>query len=565
MTKKIQSYELIESISAGEGDVIWKARHTSTGEIVTITSLPPQFTIDPDFSRRFLDDSEILYKLNHKNIVRVIEFLEEEASLHLVTEFTEGRKLKEMIGKKVGPIPLNKAVHLIIQILEGIKFAHQQGVVHQGLNPSKIFVTEEGIIKIADFGFARYEGLLRLNKGEKKREALFYKSPENLRGEPVTEQFDIYSAGIILYEMLAGELPFDQSGKLNDFKLMNKIMSEKLEDPCQFCSDIPEWLVNVIYKATSKEKSVRLKTADDFIKLLKSEKETAEKEAAERETAERESAKKTPKKQTAEKQSAHAFEEKAPVNDKRDFENKIKSLKEIVKEKKGKREFEKQNLAQSNTKTQGKGRGGRKPKKKGKFAAWFFIFLIAIASATYYYFFVDKNVEVIWMEQNLDVDHYRNGDSILQVKDPRAWAKLKTGAWCYYENDPLNGGKYGKLYNWYAVNDERGLAPTSWRIPTQTEFETLKSSIQIKNKSAKNDEEEISTKTNSLTLFPGGCCDSTGYFYDLDYVPYYWSSTEQDSLSANNLVLLYHDKDVSIKKSSKKYGYSVRCLKEKEK
>jgi uncharacterized protein (TIGR02145 family) len=80
----------------------------------------------------------------------------------------------------------------------------------------------------------------------------------------------------------------------------------------------------------------------------------------------------------------------------------------------------------------------------------------------------------IWMTENLNVDHYRNGDPIPEVKDPVEWAKLKTGAWCYYDNEPENGKKYGKLYNWYAVNDPRGLEPEGWHVPTNTEFDKLR-------------------------------------------------------------------------------------------
>ncbi|MGD1006866.1 MAG: fibrobacter succinogenes major paralogous domain-containing protein, partial [Ignavibacteriaceae bacterium] len=85
--------------------------------------------------------------------------------------------------------------------------------------------------------------------------------------------------------------------------------------------------------------------------------------------------------------------------------------------------------------------------------------------------------EQTWMLGNLNVDHYRNGDAIPEVEDPAQWGNLKTGAWCYYRNDPGNDKKYGKLYNWYAVNDPRGLAPEGWHIPTQAEFKTLGAAV----------------------------------------------------------------------------------------
>jgi uncharacterized protein (TIGR02145 family) len=83
-----------------------------------------------------------------------------------------------------------------------------------------------------------------------------------------------------------------------------------------------------------------------------------------------------------------------------------------------------------------------------------------------------------WMAENLNVDHYRNGDPIPEVQGKKEWSNLKSGAWCYYNNDSENGKKYGKLYNWYAVNDPRGLAPEGWHVPTEGEFETLKAAVK---------------------------------------------------------------------------------------
>lgn len=173
----------------------------------------------------------------------------------------------------------------------------------------------------------------------------------------------------------------------------------------------------------------------------------------------------------------------------------------------------------------------------------------------------------IWMGANLDVDHYRNGDTIPEVKDPDEWANIKTGAWCHYKNDTAFGEKYGKLYNWYAANDTRGLAPIGWHLPTEKDFEILKSSLNGNSNGLKAESEGIedgagTNKSGFLALLAGlrrydGTFDYSGNF------TYFWSSTEYDSDDAGHLALSYNASYFGIGASYKYYGYSVRCISEK--
>jgi len=194
--------------------VFWKARHTQRKEIVSIISLPHKYSSDPGFRKRFLNEVQILIKLNHKNIVRVIDVIEEPEALYLVTESIEGRALDAVLAEDGGPTLYEKALPLFIQILGGISFIHRQGIVHQRLNPGKIIVTPDNSIKINNFGAAKLLG--KLKNGTQKK-TLFYISPEQVRGEKIDEQTDIYNLGIILYEMLAGRLPFDKNEAKSDF------------------------------------------------------------------------------------------------------------------------------------------------------------------------------------------------------------------------------------------------------------------------------------------------------------------------------------------------------------
>ena len=172
-----------------------------------------------------------------------------------------------------------------------------------------------------------------------------------------------------------------------------------------------------------------------------------------------------------------------------------------------------------------------------------------------------------WMSENLNNDHYQNGDPIPEVKDAREWESLKSGAWCYYNNYPGNGEKYGKLYNWYAVNDPRGLAPAGWRVPRYTEFLALTTTIKLDGNALKTiDQISIWTKgynTSGFSSLMSGHRSYNGTFHDLCSSSYFWSSTEFGPDSAKS-INLYSDEDTNIYKIpyEKTFGFSLRLLRD---
>jgi len=172
----------------------------------------------------------------------------------------------------------------------------------------------------------------------------------------------------------------------------------------------------------------------------------------------------------------------------------------------------------------------------------------------------------LWMVRNLDVDSYRNGDPIEQVSDPSQWSNLTTGAWCWYRNDIANGSIYGKLYNWYAINDPRGLAPTGFHIPTEAEWLTLMSTLggstvaggAMKSKSGWNEPNTGATNSSGFTSLPGG----SRYGGGIRRIGLYWSSSEIDSLNAIYFSNFYLNADLFQGNSNKSNGISVRCIKD---
>jgi uncharacterized protein (TIGR02145 family) len=186
----------------------------------------------------------------------------------------------------------------------------------------------------------------------------------------------------------------------------------------------------------------------------------------------------------------------------------------------------------------------------------------------------------VWLLKNLDVEHYRNGDPIPEVKDSAQWANLTTGAWCYYNNDPVLGAIYGKLYNWYAVNDSRGLAPDGWHIPSYSEWTVLSDYLggdmvsggKMKETGSThwNIPNEGTTNFSNFYALPGGERSSEyNGFWGLGIRCRLWSSTVEESFSDINKIWLYYkylsNDDPYLEGNSRNptAGFSVRCIKDK--
>ena len=178
----------------------------------------------------------------------------------------------------------------------------------------------------------------------------------------------------------------------------------------------------------------------------------------------------------------------------------------------------------------------------------------------------------VWTSKNLNVSTYRNGDVIPQVQVQKAWANLTTGAWCYYGNDASNGTKYGKLYNWFAVNDPRGLAPQGWHVPSDAEWTILETALGGSSVAGGGMKEAgtlnwttPNTGGNNNSGFaglPGGTRSLVGPFEEVGGYGYWWSSTENLSTSAWCRGLGYDGGSVDRYGGSKQHGFSVRCLRD---
>ena len=268
MVFTLPNYEVTGTLGMGGMGVVYLGKHNTLNRQVAIKVLLENLTHNPQIRKRFVQEAELMDTLQHSNIVRLYDFTT-DPRLCLIMEYVDGRGLDRMIGEEVGPIPYEKALPLFVQILEGIGYAHSKGIIHRDIKPSNILVSKDGIVKITDLGIAKIAGQKGMTKTGTKIGTLYYMSPEQVQGEEADLRSDIYALGMTLYEMLAGRLPFDEGGDTSEFQIMLSITgrAEHL-DPREHYPHIPEWLVDIVQKATSKNAGDRFQTCLEFLQTI---------------------------------------------------------------------------------------------------------------------------------------------------------------------------------------------------------------------------------------------------------------------------------------------------------
>ncbi len=259
------SYELIEMVGEGGMAVVYKARHQLTGQLVAVKMLPPELAVYPEVRARFVDEARTLARLEHPNIVHLINFSEELGRLCLVMQYAEGETLEDVLDRS-GRIVGAEAVRIVLQVLSALAHAHDQGVVHRDIKPSNIIVRPDGTVKVTDFGIAKITRDTKLTQTGQTMGTVRYMSPEQVRGETVDGRSDIYSLGITLYEAVVGHTPFDGE---THFAIMSQHLSNEPKPPLQMGARISSEFDAVILKALEKEPADRFATAEEMAKALR--------------------------------------------------------------------------------------------------------------------------------------------------------------------------------------------------------------------------------------------------------------------------------------------------------
>lgn len=258
-------YELIEKIGEGGMAVVYKAKDRLLNRYVAIKILRPEFAKDEKFLENFKKESQAAAGLSHPNIVNVYD-VGKEGNIHfIVMELIVGKSLSQVIEEK-GRINYKEAISITSQVASALSLAHKNQIVHRDVKPHNILITESGTAKLADFGIARAVSKETIAEGSDKiMGSVHYFSPEQARGSYVDERSDIYSLGIVLFEMLTGKVPFDGDNPIS-IALMH--INNHMPSVTEMVPGLPPQLERVIAKATDKYQNNRYKTADELIEEL---------------------------------------------------------------------------------------------------------------------------------------------------------------------------------------------------------------------------------------------------------------------------------------------------------
>lgn len=268
----LRDYKIICKIGEGGMGSVYLAEDTMLDRKVALKVLNPLLTEDPHFIDRFRQEAKVQAGLIHPNIVTLYNFFMEENNYYMVMEYAAGITLKEFI-KKTGPIPEERALRILKQILEGLGYAHAKRIIHRDIKPGNIIIDIHDNVKIMDFGLARILSDKGMTKTGAKMGTVYYMSPEQIRAEKdIDQRTDIYSLGITFYEMLSGRIPFNTAIE-SDFVIMNQIINEKIRDPRQYYPFISNEMVDIIYHAVDKDKRTRISSASTFLNEINKAKE----------------------------------------------------------------------------------------------------------------------------------------------------------------------------------------------------------------------------------------------------------------------------------------------------
>ena len=267
----IPNYKILKEIGAGGMGTVYLAEHTLIKRKVAIKSLKQDLIKNEQLRERFKKEATALAQLEHPNIVRLNEYIEQQDGIFLIMEFVDGLPLDEHINNVSGPINEEKLIPMFLQILDAFEYAHKNKIVHRDIKPSNIIITKDGKIKVLDFGIAKImDETNSMTKTGTQMGSVLYMSPEQVKGEKINHLSDIYSLGVTLFQMSTGKAPYDPTS--NEYQIFQKIDKEPLPKASTIYPGVSKKIEVIIEKATNKNSSNRFQSCSEFKKVLSQKK-----------------------------------------------------------------------------------------------------------------------------------------------------------------------------------------------------------------------------------------------------------------------------------------------------
>lgn len=262
----MKGYKEIERIGRGGMASVYRAIQESLGRVVAIKKIHPHLIEEKHFVARFTQEARLASSLKHQNIVTVYDFGKEADTYYIVMEYLQGKDLEKFVST-YAPLPVEISLIIIKQLCEGLSYAHHQGVVHRDIKPGNIIITDDGVVKLSDFGIARLKDSHKLTPTGSLIGTVFYIAPEQIKGEKVGPPADVFSTGVVLYELLTKQLPFKGDTAV---EVLQKISHGDFPNPKKLNPTIPYEIVGLLTKALAREPKERYQNAEELLEELNS-------------------------------------------------------------------------------------------------------------------------------------------------------------------------------------------------------------------------------------------------------------------------------------------------------
>ena len=259
-------YKILSVVGIGGMSVVFKAEDTKEKRVVALKVLNEVTDGDSQAVKRFINESRAISMLSHENIVKVYDMSLKDDLKYIVMELVDGKTLKEYMAERNNCLPFEETVNFIEQILLALEHAHEKGVIHRDIKPHNMIVLPDGKLKVTDFGIAKAPGGDTISMTDKALGTVYYISPEQASGKPTGTYSDIYSVGIMLYEMATGKLPFDADTPVS---VAMKQISDEPQKPREIAPSLPEGIEQIILKAISKNPENRFKSARSMLRAVR--------------------------------------------------------------------------------------------------------------------------------------------------------------------------------------------------------------------------------------------------------------------------------------------------------